>query len=154
MPYLLGLLLAFTAAALIAWPLLRSRRSSSPLRHSALDALTETRRQRSQVYDDIQTLGLDRELGHVTADQYSEALETHRLRAALLLKQEGEIMAELAPRIDAIEDEVLAFRQASGSVLITIECEECGRLQDADAPLCPRCETDSIGLAGSQTEAE
>lgn len=154
MPYLLGLLLALTAAALIAWPLLRSRRASSLPRRSALDVLTEVRRQRSQVYDDIQTLGLDRELGHVTADQYSEAFEAHRLRAALFLKQEEEITAELAPRMNDIEDEVLAFRQASGSVLSTTTCDACGGLQDADAPLCPRCESDGTGLAGSSTEAE
>ena len=154
MPYLLGLLLALTAAALIAWPLLRSRRASPMPRRGALDGLMEVRRQRSQVYDDIQTLGLDRELGHVTADRYAEAFEAHRLRAALLLRQEEEIMAEIAPRMNDIEDEVLAFRQASGSVLSTTECEECGRLRDTDAPLCPRCETDGLSLAGSKPEAE
>ena len=154
MPYLLGFLLALAAATLIAWPLIRSRRASPLPRRSAFDALTEVRRQRSQVYDDIQTLGLDRELGHVTADRYSEALEAHRLRAALLLRQEEEIIAELAPRMHEIEDEVLAFRQASGSILTTIECEDCGGLKDADAPLCPRCATDGVGLAGSQSEAE
>ena len=154
MPYLLGLLLALAAAALIAWPMLRSRRASPLPRRSALDELIEVRRRRNLVYDDIQTLRLDQELGHVTADQYSEAFESHRLRAALLLRQEEEIMAELAPRMNEIEDEVLAFRQKSGSVLITAECEECGRLQDANAPLCPQCETDGIGLAGPGTEAE
>ena len=154
MPYLLGLLLALAAAALIAWPLIRSRRASPLPRPSALDALKEVRRQRNQVYDDIQTLGLDRELGHVAADQYSEAFEAHRLRAALLLRQEEEMMAELAPRMNEIEDEVLTYRQANGSVIKTIECEDCGRPQDADAPLCPRCTTDSIGLAGAAPEAE
>ena len=154
MPYLLGLLLALTAAALIAWPLLRSRRASPLPRRSAIDGLREVQRRRSQAYDDIQTLGLDRELGNVTAEQYTEAFEAHRLRAALLLRQEEEIMAELAPRMNEIEDEVLAFRQKSGSVLITAECEKCGRLQDADAPLCPQCETDGMGFAGSQPEAE
>ncbi len=154
MPYLLGLLLALITAALIAWPMLRSRRASPLPRRSALDELRDVQRQRSQVYDDIQTLGLDRELGNVNADQYSEAFEAHRLRAALLLRQEEEITAELAPRMSEIEDEVLAFRQKSGSVLITAECEECGRLQDADAPLCPQCETDDSGFAGSRPEAE
>ena len=154
MPYLLGLLLALITAALIAWPMLRSRRASTLTRRSALDGLRDVQRQRSQVYDDIQTLGLDRELGHVTADQYSEAIQSHRLRAALLLRQEEEIMSELAPRMTEIEDEVLAFRKASGSVLITAECEDCGLLQDADAPLCPHCETDDFGFAGSQPEAE
>ena len=154
MPYLLGFLLALAAAALLAWPLIRSRRTSPLPRRSAFDALSDVRRQRSQVYDDIQTLGLDRELGHVTADRYSESLEAHRLRAALLLRQEEEIITALAPRMNEIEDEVLAFRQASGSVLTTIECEVCGHPQDADAPLCPRCATDGIGLAESSTEAE
>ena len=154
MPYLLGLLLALAAAALIGWPLLRARRSSRLPRRGALDALREVQHQRAQAYDDIRILGLDRELGHVTAEQYEEAYDAHRLRAALLLRQEEEIRAELAPRMNAIEDEVLALRVASGSVASTAACADCGGLRDAEAPFCPRCETDSLGYAGASPEAE
>ena len=154
MPYLLGLLLALAAAALIAWPLLRARRSSPLPRRGSLDALREVQHQRAQAYDDIRILGLDRELGHVTADQYAEAYEAHRLRAALLLRHEEDIKAELTPRMNELEDEVLAVRLASGSVLSTTECEDCGGFRDADALLCPRCETDSLGNAGAASEAE
>ena len=154
MPYLLGLLLALAAAALIAWPLLRARRSSPLPRRGALDALKEVQHQRAQAYDDIRVLGLDRELGHVTADQYAEAYEAHRLRAALLLRQEEDIRAELTPRMNEIEDDVLAVRLKSGSIGSTTECADCGGLRDADATFCPRCETDSLGYAGETTEAE
>lgn len=154
MPYLLGLFLALAAAALIAWPLLRSRRSSRIPRRGALDALKEVQHQRAQAYDDIRILGLDRELGHVTADQYAEAYEAHRLRAALLLRQEEDIRAELTPRMNNIEDEVLALRVATGSVGSTTECADCGGLREAAAPFCPRCETDSLGYAGASPEAE
>ena len=154
MPYLLGLLIALAAAALIAWPLLRARRSSPLPRRGALDALRDVQHQRAQAYDDIRILGLDRELGHVTSDQYEEAYEAHRLRAAILLRQEEEITAELMPRINAIEDEVLAVRVASGSVANTTPCADCDGLTDADVPFCPRCETDRLGLAGEHSEAE
>ncbi|MDE2860741.1 MAG: hypothetical protein OYI31_07125 [Chloroflexota bacterium] len=154
MPYLLGLLLALAVAALIAWPLLRARRSSPLPRRGALDALKEVQHQRAQAYDDIRILGLDRELGHVTAERFAETYEAHRLRAALLLRQEEDLRAELSPRMNKIEDDVLAVRLASGSVLSTTECEDCGGLRDTDAPFCPRCETDSLGFAGETTEAE
>ena len=154
MPYLLGLVLALAAAALIAWPLLRSRRSSRVPHRSALDALKEVQHQRAQAYDDIRILGLDRELGHVTAEQYADAYEAHRLRAALLLRQEEDIRAELAPRMNEIEDNVLAVRVASGSVDSTTSCADCGGLRDADVSFCPRCETDNLGYTGVPTEAE
>ena len=154
MPYLLGLLLALAAAALIAWPLLRARRAAAPPGPGALDALRETQRLRRQVYDEIRTLDLDRELGHVPNEQYEETLEAHRVRAAILLRQEERIRGELAQLMADVEDDVLALRLASGSVSSTVECAECGGRRDADAALCPRCETGNLDAQATEEAAE
>ena len=154
MPYLLGLLLALAAAVLIAWPLLRARRDATLARPGALDALRDVQRLRRQVYDEIRTLGLDRELGHVTAEQYEETLAAHRVQAALLLRREERIRSELARLMDDIENEVLSLRLASGSVRSTVECAECSGRRDAVTVFCPRCEKDDRAAPQAEEVAE
>ena len=154
MPYLLGLLLALAAAALIAWPLLRARRTGPPSAlPGSLDELREVQWQRRQVYDEIRTLSLDSELGNVPAEEYAEAISTHRLRAALLLRQEEQLRSGLVRMMREIEDEVLALRLANGSVLRTTACSGCGGVRDADAEFCPMCETGGSDLSVLDEEA-
>ena len=154
MPYLLGLLLAIAAAALIAWPLLRAPRAGPPPTNpGSLGLLREVQRQRRQLYDEIRTLALDIELGNVPAEEYAEAIEAHRLRAALFLRQEDQLTSELVRMMQEIEDEVLALRLANGSVLRTTACSRCGGARDADAEFCPGCEMDGSGLFPVDEEA-
>ena len=142
MPYLLGLLLALASIALLAWPVLKRRSqadyapSSSPF-----DSLSEAQRQRQQVYDEIKTLTLDHDLGHVPSQEYSDRLGAYRLRAASLLRQQERLSQDLSRLTNEIEDEVLALRLSWGTALSVAVCGECGGERDAEALLCPRCES-------------
>ena len=141
MAYLLGLLLALASIALLAWPILKRRAQADYTPSSPFDSLSEAQRQRQQVYDEIKTLTLDRDLGHVPSQEYSDRLGAYRLRAASLLRQQERLSQGLSRLTREIEDEVLALRMSWGTVQSVTVCGECGGERDAEASLCPRCES-------------
>ncbi len=141
MAYLLGLLLALASIALLAWPILKRRAQAYYAPSSPFDSLSEAQRQRQQVYDEIKTLTLDRDLGHVPSQEYSDRLGAYRLRAASLLRQQERLSQGLSRLTREIEDEALALRMSWGTVQSVTVCGECGGERDAEALLCPRCES-------------
>ncbi len=141
MAYLLGLLLALASIALLAWPILKRRAQADYTPSSPFDSPSEAQRQRQQVYDEIKTLTLDRDLGHVPSQEYSDRLGAYRLRAASLLRQQERLSQGLSRLTREIEDEALALRMSWGTVQSVTVCGECGGERDAEALLCPRCES-------------
>ena len=93
------------------------------------------------IYDSIDTLELDFQLGNVPADQYREELLAYRLEAAEVLREQ--IASGQAPPELVLEQDVMAARATLRSPEATESewrsCREC----DAPIPLgdvpCPHC---------------
>ena len=152
MPFFLGLSFAFVAILVLAWPILRRRRSEAA-RSAMPDELQEAVRQRDRVYDDIRTLVLDHELGNVPDLEYTEKLAAFRMEAARAVR-DLEQLEEAGSRLDDdLENEVLELRRAWGSVSDTATCEICDGEVDARVLLCPRCEMPQDQGAGRERTA-
>ncbi len=139
MPFFLGLVFAFFAILVLAWPILRRSRSA-PNPAPPPDALSEVAQRRARIYDDIKTLALDYELGNVPSEEYSAKLAAFRLEAARALRDQEQLHQAQAGLEDDLERDVLELRRSWGSVTKTVLCEVCGKDVDAAAALCPRCE--------------
>lgn len=130
--------LALLSILLLAWPIVRrGRPASSPF--SPLDPLEEVRRQQQRIYEEIQTLILDYELGNVHHEEYEEELKAHRLRAAYALREHDQLQQALARLEDELENKALELRKSWGTVTAVRRCGTCGGEMDAKAVVCPRC---------------
>jgi rubrerythrin len=134
MTWLIGALLAAAALAVVALPFLhrRSPRGAPP------DAVEEVQAKRQAIYREAQVLHNDWTVGQVTDQEYRERLRAHRIQAALLLREEEQLL-EIEERL---EEEVLALRGntpldvAAGGDLA---CPNCGRLLANGVSECPAC---------------
>ena len=139
MPFFLGLVFAFIAILVLAWPIMRrSRAAAGPAAQP--DAVSEVAQRRARIYDDIKTLALDYELGNVPAEEYNAKLAAFRLEAARALRDQEQLQQAQTALEDDLENEVLELRRSWGSVTETALCGVCGKEVDDRAVLCPRCE--------------
>jgi hypothetical protein len=153
MAYFLGLILALVSIALLARPLLRRQQATSGPALS-LESLEDVQWRHQQVYDEMQTLILDYELGNIPSDEYEEKLGGYRLQAADLLRQQDQLLHGLISLEHEMEDTVLSLRMSRGTVKGVTVCGRCGGEMDIDAVLCPRCELASeeeVGHEGDST---
>lgn len=134
MTWLAGALLAAVAVAVVAIPFLRRR----SLRGEPLDAVEQLQAKRQAIYREAQVLYNDWTVGQVTDQEYQERLQAHRIQAALLLREEEQLLAIE----ERLEEEVLALRSnipldaAPGGDLV---CPNCSRLLAEGASECPAC---------------
>ncbi|MBF8266737.1 MAG: hypothetical protein HW388_245 [Dehalococcoidia bacterium] len=138
MALFLALPLALLSMVLLAWPILRrGRPASGPI--SPLDPLEEVRRRQQQIYEEIQTLILDHELGNVRHEEYEEELRALRLKAAHALQEQDQLQQAMARLEEEMENEALELRKSWGTVRAVKRCASCGGEMDAKAVVCPRC---------------
>ena len=138
MALFVNLLLVVVSVVVLAWPMLKGRRvESSSI--SPLDSLEEVMKRRQRIYNEIQTLVLDHELGSIPANEYEEELRVHRLNAADAMREQERLQETLSHLEDELEDEALALRKSWGTVKDVAPCETCGGDMDAEAAICPRC---------------
>src|SRR3989304_1793116 len=105
--------LALVSIALLAWPLLRrGGPASGPI--SPPDSLEEVRRRQQQIHQEIQTLILDYELGHVPQEEYENELSAHRLKAAYALREQEQLQEALALLEEELESRALELRKSWG----------------------------------------
>ncbi|MBI4197934.1 MAG: hypothetical protein HY533_02350 [Chloroflexi bacterium] len=134
MTWLVGALLAAAVLAIVALPFLRRRN----LPKESPDAVEALEARRQAIYREAQVLYNDWTVGQVTDQEYQERLRAHRIRAALLLREE-EQMLEIEERL---EEEVLALR---GNTPLDVaagddhECPNCSQLLAEGASECPAC---------------
>ena len=92
------------------------------------------------IYDSIETLELEHQLGNVPGDQYREQLRIYRLEAAAIIRSQLE--SGQAPPELLLEREVIAARTAGVRLEGTEEWRSCPQC-DAPVPLdeapCPHC---------------
>ena len=110
------------------------------------------------VYDSIDTLDLEYQLGNMPEDQYREQLQAYRLEAAAIVK--AQIDSGMAPPELSLELDVMALRaglRQQEAFEGWRSCSQCDApLPVGDAP-CPHCgssirpEDGSVATASSET---
>lgn len=103
------------------------------------------------IYEAIQTLQLEHQLGNVPQGLYREQLGAYRIQAALALRQQAESPGQDADRV--LEQEIMLARASlagSASALSngnTVSCPNCGVTIGVGLTMCPECsvELDSVG---------
>ena len=103
------------------------------------------------IYDSIETLELEHQLGNVPDDEYREQLRTYRLEAAAIIRSQLE-SGRATPEL-LLEREVIAARTGVARLAVTEEWRSCPQC-DAPVPLgdapCPHC--GSLADGGSTSE--
>ena len=132
MGFLIGGLLALFVVAAVLYPFFPGRvrtRTSSGLgvgRVRIGRPATAGRRPNEHVYDDINTLRLEYELGQIEEEEYHQRLREYRLEAEASLKEQD----GLEQRLDqSLEEEILAaraHRAANGGIDQAVEGETDG----------------------------
>ncbi|MBI2873279.1 MAG: hypothetical protein HYY00_08850 [Chloroflexi bacterium] len=107
MTILLSLLLAAACLWVLALPF-RQRRQQGP--DTQPDPVQELRVQRQRIYDEIRTLGLERDLGTIGEEEYQSRLRSARLRAATNLRDQEQLEEQLQRLSEQLEAEVQEVR--------------------------------------------
>ena len=134
----MGLILALALLALLSLPILKRHLVDS--RAGVSQDFREVALRQLKTYEDIQSLSMDHELGHVPEQEYHQRLQVHRLEAARALRDGEMVRQVLELRGQQVEDRVLELRRSWGTVASLTSCEGCGGEVDAKAAVCPRCE--------------
>ena len=100
-------LLTMFAIAIVATPFFRSPKKPDTFMQQPSESL---RSQRESIYQALETLRLERELGQVDDQEYQRQLREYRYQAAAALQMEEQVDSDLGQLEDLLEEEVLAAR--------------------------------------------
>ena len=100
-------LLVMFAIAIVAIPFFRAPKKTDTFRPQHAKSL---RSQRSSIYQALETLRLERELGQVDDQEYQRQLREYRRQAAIALRQQEQVEGDLEELEELLEEEVLAAR--------------------------------------------
>ncbi|MBI4233794.1 MAG: hypothetical protein HY686_05075 [Chloroflexi bacterium] len=110
MLFLIGALVILLSVGILLIPFLqRDRRRATLPRDTSQEALLR----REAIYQEINTLQLEYELGHINEADFQARLHDYRLQAAAALKEEVEQSEAAQALAAALEEEVKALRQAN-----------------------------------------
>ena len=136
MALIVGAALAAFSVAILAYPFLRSRMKAGT-KGPTYDA-TAAAPELEPIYDAIQTLQLEYQLGSVPEHLYREQLRGYRTQAAAVLRQRVEVRAGAPEWL--LEQEVLVARAAiRGSDGGPRPCPNCRSLVSPGLAVCPEC---------------
>jgi hypothetical protein len=168
MALILGTILALLSVAVAVFPFVQRRRFGLAEEAGAPREARETREMPGQgdqgglpeteadtpglesIYDAIQTLQLERELGNIPEGLYREQLNGYRLQAAVALREQtrSQVLAS-GPTIDAgqpfsadwaLEEEIRVARAGlRREIGDAVRCPNCAAPVPAGAELCPEC---------------
>lgn len=140
---LLGAALAVFSLVMVAYSFFRGNETAAPS-PSPAQAVDEDGVGLDSIYDSIDTLELEYQLGNLPEDQYREQLRAYRLEAAAAIKNQLEGGA--APADLLLEQEVMAARAEIRSTNPAAGWQACPQ---CDAPIpaalaqsdgsCPHC---------------
>jgi hypothetical protein len=163
MAIFIGALLTLLSIGVVLYPFLKpgaaSRQSTpspgpnseSPDEGSELEA----------IYEAIQTLHLEHQLGNVPQGLYREQLGAYRRQAALVLRRQMELPGQDEDRV--LEQEIMLARAslpflpsgpATGLPIgSTASCPNCGATFGAGLARCPQCSVE-LGFAGQESSVQ
>ena len=141
MAVVVGLLLVAFCIAVALYPLLKSRTTSSPSDSSL--SIRELMERRRNIYSDLETLDVERGLGHVDEAEYQERSRDFRLAAAATFRDQELLEAADAEVEDAISRELARWKADQRNGASPSLCSGCGQplgddADDADEQ-CPHC---------------
>ena len=129
-----GSLVALTAIIIVSVPFVKNRGPNLNL----INHIEDLRRRRFAVYDEIVVLRNDFNIGQVPTDTYAVALQKYRTQAAILLKEEDEML-----RVDQqLETEIRSHRrivESTDSIGNDLSCPNCNKLLSNTTDPCPDC---------------
>ena len=100
-------LLTILAIAIVAIPFFRISKEPDTFSQQPSESL---RSQRESIYQALETLRLERELGQVDDQEYQRQLREYRYQAAAALQMEEQMDSDHGQLEDVLEAEVLAAR--------------------------------------------
>ena len=146
MSIILGTALAVFSLAIILYPFFKSRLGDRGAARSASDvpnALGDVGDasappELAPIYDAINTLQLEYQLGKLPDNLYQEQLRSYRIQAATVLRQSAEAKAATPGWL--LEQEVLVARAALRGISgRPRSCPNCRSLAAPDLAVCPEC---------------
>ena len=130
----MGSLVALIAIIIVAVPFVKKRTNGVNL----VDQIEELRKRRLVVYEEIVVLHNDFNIGQVSPDTYAATLKTYQTQAAILLKEEDEIL-----RFDQqLETEIRSHRrifESIDNIGSHLSCHNCNKLLGSTTDQCPDC---------------
>lgn len=156
MAIFIGALLALLSIGVVVYPLLKPRAAFSQATRP-LDPNQETLETGSDVetiYEAIQTLQLEHQLGNIPLGLFREQLGAYRIQAALSLRRQAELLTQDADWV--LEQEVMLARASLAPSLTAIysgktaPCPNCGVAIGVESDQCQECSFE-LGSLGGET---
>ena len=119
------------------YPFLKARTVSA--RADASPSVQELVERRRAIYSDLETLDMDRGLGHVDEAEYQERSREYRLAAAATFRDQERLEAADAKVEDTISRELMRWRSGHQDLASAVSCRACGKPLAVADEQCPRC---------------
>ena len=145
---LVGITLALLCIGVVAYPFFKTRsfQRADPSLPAPPGGVTDI----DAIYEALQTLRLEYQIGKVPEELYHEQFRAYRLQAATALREQDE--ARTAQ--ETLESEISAVGIAMyGNVDVSILCPGCGSAIDVVAGRCPECGTALVTSGGGSPGA-
>lgn len=135
MAIFIALLVAAVCVALVATPFLNKRKKGQVL--ETVPVGEDAQENRRRIYHEMDTVQLDYDMGNIDKAQYQEQMQSYKLEAASLIRDQQE--KDGYNRDKAVEEEIKTFRSVrrSGQPLDT--CPNCGFITSHAERVCPLC---------------
>lgn len=135
---LLAIAIAAAALAIVAYPIIARARTAAPTTSLAQEELDELIAQRDAVFQALRDLHFDRQVGKVTAEDFTVFEANLKDAAADALRAVDHWEAQADAALDATLERAIAARRAA---LTTAgrTCPACGRSALADDKFCAGC---------------
>lgn len=137
MGILIGALLAILSLTVLLAPFFRAgqRRGLSQATQNLEDVMAK----RQRVYQEMQALQLDYQLGNIEEEEYRTLMRGRRLEAASLMQRQKEEEEKLEGLSQEVEEAILAFRKSVAGWQEEFNCTQCGSPLSSQTSLCPQC---------------
>ena len=137
MAVLVGLLLVVFCIGVALYPFLKARTGSA--RAGASPSVQELVERRRAIYSDLETLDVDRGIGHVDEAEYQERSREYRLAAAATFRDQERLETADGMVEDAISQELMRWRSGHQDLASAVSCRACGKPLAVTDAQCLHC---------------
>ena len=136
MAIVIGVLLVVFSIGVVLYPFLK-RQLHSGIAIPQSEEENEARRR--TIYADIETLELEKGLGHVDEQEYQQKLRGYRLAAAATFRDQEALSSQQKKLSEDVDEEVNRIRRARRQGSGRVTCPECGGPVPLAETTCPSC---------------